>query len=188
MNSTLRWITFGHGKSRQSQNRGAVGQVTRAMVVDSPSLLIVIVFCSMAESGASQVRQSPSPVSNAQRCGGGASCTFCTEATMRSLNWGSTGLPRVATEIVRRARLIVTASRDGSRARASATERARQSVALAWSGLVSGSRETSAGSRLEAAGFVGVDDKRLVCSDRNFYRFAAGRQEIQRPRARALSR
>ena len=37
---------------------------------------------------------------------------------------------------------------------------------------------------MEPLGFVGVDDKGLLCSDWNFDRFAAGKQEIQRPGAR----
>src|SRR5258706_12844836 len=44
---------------------------------------------------------------------------------MRSVSLGTSVLPRVATEMVCRARLIVTASRAGSSARASTTERAR---------------------------------------------------------------
>ncbi len=41
-NSTSRGTTLGNGMSRQRQNLGAVGQVTRAMVVLSPSCLMVM--------------------------------------------------------------------------------------------------------------------------------------------------
>ena len=37
--------------SRQRQNFGAVGQVTRAMVVASPSVRMVIFFRSVSDSG-----------------------------------------------------------------------------------------------------------------------------------------
>src|ERR1051325_9271390 len=45
---------------------------------------------------------------------------------MRSASWGTSVRPSVATEIVWRARSMVTASSAGSLARASATERVRQ--------------------------------------------------------------
>ena len=58
MNSTSRGTTLGSGMSRQRQKVGAVGQVTRAMVVASPSVRMTIFFRSVSDSGASQVAQS----------------------------------------------------------------------------------------------------------------------------------
>ena len=117
--------------SRHRQNLGAVGQVTRAMVVSSPSWRMLIRRCSSAESGVLQVWQSPLPESKAQPLGSGAAWAWPIDWVIRSEIFVSSTLPRVATEMVRRTRLIVTASNDGSSASAFATERARH-----WSSVI----------------------------------------------------
>src|ERR1051326_3696991 len=98
--------------SRQRQNFGAVGEVTRAIVVVWASLEMVIFRLSTSESGCSQVWQSPSPASKAQAVLPAASCARRTVALIRSVSLGTSVLPRVATEIVCRARLIVTRSEE----------------------------------------------------------------------------
>ena len=78
--------------------------------------------------------------------------TFSTVAAIRSGTWGSDSLPRVATEMVRRARSTVTASSEGSRARASATDRARQcGVSTFFPGSEESFMTTDAGTSVRAA-------------------------------------
>ena len=56
----------GSGRSRQRQKTGAVGQVTRAMVVARPSVRMVIDWRSSSESGWRQVAHSSLPASRLQ--------------------------------------------------------------------------------------------------------------------------
>src|SRR5579859_394630 len=65
-NSTSRGTTFGNGMSRQRQKVGAVGHVTRAMVVVGPSFWMVILLRSSSDNGVSHEKQSPSPLNKEQ--------------------------------------------------------------------------------------------------------------------------
>ena len=126
MNSTSRGTILGSGMSRQRQNTGAVGHVTRAMVVMSPSCRMVMRPRSDSGSGVSQLKQSPTPVRSEQTWPVSADCAALNSDVMRSVSRGTSARPSVATEIFWRARSIVTASSAGSSASVSATERARQ--------------------------------------------------------------
>src|SRR5215469_1750703 len=65
-NSTSRGTTFGNGMSRQRQKVGAVGHVTRAIVVVGPLFWMVIRLRSSSDNGVSQEKQSPSPLNKEQ--------------------------------------------------------------------------------------------------------------------------
>src|SRR5271156_2443125 len=110
--------------SRHRQNRGAVGQVTRAMVVASPLLWMVILLISAAVSGVAQTWQSPFPASSEQERLEGAAVLRMV-VLMRSVIFGRSIWPSVATKMVLSDLLTVTASSAGSSASASVTERAR---------------------------------------------------------------
>ena len=83
----------GNGRSRQRQNFGAVGQVTRAMVVALPSVWMVIFLRSFSDSGWLQVAQSLSPASRLQCFAATADCaaaSFCGDALGELFHVGAT--------------------------------------------------------------------------------------------------
>src|ERR1051325_10078706 len=85
---------------------------------------MVIFFCCAGTSGDSQLTQSPLPDNKPQGESGLLASVIWREAR-RCERFSGLDLPSVATEMVRRARLIVTASRVGSSESASNTERAK---------------------------------------------------------------
>ncbi len=86
--------------SRHRQNFGAVGQVTRAMVVALPSCRIVMARRSAEESGVAQVAQSDVPSSKPHAPRSAADCACWTVSVIRVVNSASSTLPSVATEMV----------------------------------------------------------------------------------------
>jgi hypothetical protein len=112
--------------SRHRQNFGAVGQVTRAMVVEFPLWATVISLRFASGRGCTQLPQSPALLNKLQPSADSVSWARSRVCWILSVKRGRSVRPSVATEIVFCARLIVTASSAGSRTISAATDRARQ--------------------------------------------------------------
>src|SRR5438477_7320907 len=97
--------------------------------------------CGSDESGKSQLKQSPWPDNSAHAVDSESACAFWKSEVRRSESFSGSDLPSVASEIVWRARLIVTASRDGSSASASTTDRAKHFGEAALAGSLAGGTE-----------------------------------------------
>jgi len=109
---TSRGTTLGSGTARHFQKRGAVGQLTRAMVVPASSWRTVRLRCTCGSRVSVQVSQVASPSSKRQPGGLVCSARICC-VTTRSKS--GSGCPRVASEMEPCARSILTASNAGSR-------------------------------------------------------------------------
>src|SRR5207248_4631370 len=126
--TTSRGTSRGQGRSCHRQNVGAVTQVTRAIVVVSPSCRMVSRLLSAGVCGTGQVEQSAAPSIRAHRWPESACSIWRICAVRKPSRSGVFGRPSVATEIHRWARLIFTASSAGSDFIASATVRVRHNT------------------------------------------------------------
>ena len=160
--TTSRWLTRGQGHSRQRQNRGAVGHVTRAMVVTAPSCRTTTRRRSSAVNGCSQLAQSPAPLSSAHGRFPPALWACCNRAVTRACRRAASTGPSVATEMVCRPRSTVTASSALSSASTSATERVTHRPPNAPSGVVGSAAGRAGCKHFLSSGMNGVPRPRKL--------------------------